>query len=320
MTGPAWVSPSVGGAALARLKQLDEAVARDLPDVTSLLASRGGQLIFERYFHGTPDEPRELQSVSKSVLALLVGRALHLGRLTSLDQPALALLGREEVPEDARWSAVTLRHLMTMTAGLPSELTDPAYDDAWLASADPVAFVLARPLLEAPGGTFRYSNAGAHLLGAVLASAVGQPLAAFAQGELWTPLGVQGARWAEDPQGRPYASGGLSLPSRELLKTGHLLLQDGQWNGRSLVPPGWVQEMTRPHVKGYAWMEGIPDYGLLWWAAREEETEGWYATGYGGQYLAVFPASGVVVVATGRPCDHPPHRQIVTRMHRALAG
>lgn len=42
-------------------------------------------------------------------------------------------------------------------------------------------------------------------------------------------------------------------------------------------------------MRGYEWMEGIPDYGLPWWVTREDNTEGWYATGYGGQCLAVFP-------------------------------
>lgn len=61
-----------------------------------------------------------------------------------------------------------------------------------------------------------------------------------------------------------------------------------------------MEEATRPHLPGYEWMEGLPEYGLLWWVAREDHTEGWYATGYGGQYLAVFPELELVAVMTGK--------------------
>ncbi|MEW6422823.1 MAG: serine hydrolase domain-containing protein [Deinococcota bacterium] len=116
---------------------------------------------------------------------LLVGIALDRGLLTSLDQPVLPLLPSAGDPPERRWHQVTLRHLLTMTAGLPSELTDPAYDDAWVKSADPVHFALAQPLVAAPGTTFHSSNAGAHVLGAALAGAAGQDLVAFAQEALW---------------------------------------------------------------------------------------------------------------------------------------
>ena len=304
----------------SRLAPLDQRIADHLPDVTSLLATQRGQVVFERYYLGTADEPRELQSVTKSIVSLLVGIALKRKVLHTLEQPVLPLLNWSGAIGDPRWPSVTFRHLLTMTGGLPSELTDPTYDDAWFTSPDPVGFVLTRPLLDAPGTTFRYSNAGAHLLGAALAGAAGMPLAAFAQHGLFNPLGIPAPPWSTDPEGRALASGGLFLTSRDLLKIGHLTLQDGQWHGEALLPSGWVREMTRPHLKGYVWMEGIPDYGLMWWAAHEEGTEGWYATGYGGQYLAIFPARSLVVVMTGRPCDHPSHRHIIPSLVRLLSG
>ena len=312
-------APAEVGVQISRLAPLEQLITEGLPDVTSLLAAQHGQVVFERYYLGTADEPRELQSVTKSILSLLVGIALKQKVLNSLEQPVLPLLNWRGAVGDPRWPSVTFRHLLTMTGGLPSELTDPAYDDAWFTSPDPVGFVLTRPLLDTPGSTFRYANAGAHLLGTALAGAAGMPLTAFAQRALFTPLDIPAPQWSTDPDGRALASGGLFLTSRDLLKVGHLTLQDGQWHGEALLPPGWVHEMTRPHLKGYVWMEGIPEYGLMWWSAHEEGTEGWYATGYGGQYLAIFPARGLVVVMTGRPCDHPPHRHIIPALVRLLA-
>ena len=311
--------PEAVGLDPVRLDAAARYVARDLPHVTSLLVARRGCLAFERYFGIQAGEAQDLQSVTKSLVSLLVGIALDRGLLTSLDQPVLPLLPGAGDPSDCRWRQVTLRHLLTMTSGLPSELTDPAYDDAWVKSADPVRFALAQPLVAAPGSTFHYSNAGAHLLGAALAGAAGQDLAAFAQEALWTPLGIATPHWPRDPQGRPFASGGLHLTPRDLLRLGQLVLQRGEWAGQQWVSRAWVEEATRPHLPGYEWMEGLPEYGLLWWVAREGHTEGWYATGYGGQYLAVFPELELVAVMTGKVENHSNHRHVIAREVRAAA-
>ncbi|WP_034388893.1 serine hydrolase [Deinococcus sp. YIM 77859] len=301
-------SPEAVGLDGDQLLAADERIRRELPHVTSLLVARRGRLAFERYYGPGAARRQDTQSVTKSVLALLTGIALERGLLAGLDQPVLP---PGTAVRDLRWHEVTLRQLLTMTAGLPSELTDPAYDEAWMASADPVRFALEQVLVDGPGRAFRYSNAGAHVLGAVLARAAGQDLAAFAQAVLFGPLGLAPPAWARDPQGRPFGNGGLHLTPRELLCLGQLVLGRGEWRGQRLLPEGWVEEATRAHVEGYAWMEGLPGYGFLWWTAREGDTEGWYATGYGGQYVAVFPELDLVAVMTGRVEPHPSHRHII---------
>ncbi|GBF08036.1 beta-lactamase [Deinococcus aerius] len=311
-------APEAVGLDPARLHAAHRRIARDLPHVTSLLVARRGHLAFERYYGIEAGEPQDTQSVAKSLVSLLTGIALARGFLEGPEQPVLPLLG-EAAAQDPRWSRVTLRHLLTMTSGLPSELTDSAYDDAWMASPDPVRFALAQPLVCEPGMTFHYSNAGVHVLGAALAGAVGRDLAQFAQEALLTPLGIPVPEWPRDPRGRPLASGGLRLTPRALLLLGQLVLQRGRWEGQPLVPRSWVEEATRPHVRGYEWMEGIPDYGLLWWVTREGGAEAWYATGYGGQYLAVFPDLDLVAVMTGKVENHPSHRHIIAREVRGAA-
>lgn len=303
----------------AALWALERRIAQAFPEVTSLLVARQGQLVFERYFDGKADDPRDTQSVTKSILSFLTGTALQRGLLSSLEQPVLPLLsGIPATLRDSRWADVQVDHLLKMTGGLPSELTDPNYDEAWFTSQDPVRFALEYPLLDAPGTTFRYSNAGVHVLGAALAEAVGQPLATFAQDMLLGPLGVVPPKWPADPCGRPFASGSLHLTSREMLRFGQLTLQRGWWNGTELVPSSWVQQATQPQLKGFEWMEGIADYGLLWWVTHEHGTQGWYATGYGGQYIAVFPEHDLVVVMTGQVTDHPPHRHLIPEVLNAV--
>lgn len=290
------------------------------PHVTSLLVARDGHLAFERYFGIQHNDPQDLQSVTKSVMSLLTGVAVQRGVL-KVDRPVL-----EQWPDavgltrDPRWPRVTVGHLLTMTSGLPSEITDPVYDEAWFHNTDPLRFTLGQTLSTEPGQAFHYSNAGAHLLGALVSHRVGQPLEEFAQEVLFTPLGIPSRAWTADPQGRVRGSGSLHLTPREMLRIGQVVLQEGSWQGSSVVPAAWIQQMTRPQVKGYAFMEGLPDYGWLSWVAGAGEPPGWYATGYGGQYIAVMPALGLVMVMTGQVCDHPNHRSVIVDLARQVAA
>jgi len=110
------------------------------PHVTSLLVARDGHLAFERYFGIQQDDPQDLQSVTKSVVSLLTGAAVQQGVLR-VDRPVL-----EQWPDvtgltrDPRWPRVTVGHLLSMTSGLPSEITDPVYDEAWFHNTDPLRF------------------------------------------------------------------------------------------------------------------------------------------------------------------------------------
>ncbi len=312
---PDWptTSPQAAGLPVEALDAAHQQLPFTFPDVTSLLVARGGQLAFEQYFGIAPDEEQDTQSVTKSLISLLTGRLLERG-VVRPSQPLLSLLPEmADAVTDERWRAVTLEHLLGMTSGLPSELTDSAYDDAWFLSADPVRFSLGQPLVAAPGEVFHYSNAGVHLLGAALAKAAGQPLETLLHRHLLAPLGVSLGHWPRDRTGRVWASGGLHLSPRGLLRVGQLMLQGGHWQGRPLVSAEWLGQSTCPRTKtgSYSFMEGLPEYGWLWWRSGPGESAGLYATGFGGQYLAVFPALDLVMVMTGRVGPHPNHRSVI---------
>lgn len=285
--------------------------------LTSVLVWRSGTMVEERYLVGGPEDLRDTQSIGKSILSLLTGVALDAGLLPGLDAPILPLLRIQpaegeggdlaEAVTDPRWHQVTLRHVLTHTIGLPSEITDPDYDDAWWTSPDPLRFALSQPLLDDPGTTWRYSNAGVQLLGELLARAASEPLPEFAQRALFDPLGIAPPLWDTDPTGRPF--GVLHLRTRDLLALGQLVLAQGRWEGRSLVPAAWVAQSTTPQVPADPGMEGSASYGHLWWTAPPYR--GFFASGWGGQYLAVAPDQEAVVVVTGETRPHPSLRGLV---------
>ncbi|HXW77355.1 MAG TPA: serine hydrolase domain-containing protein, partial [Candidatus Eremiobacteraceae bacterium] len=118
-----------------------------------------------------PDTPFDLASVTK-VFASTAMLALLDRRLVALDDPLVSVVP-EFVGPDPRRAAVTFRHLLTHTSGLPahSNLRDEASPRAILAR------VCAMPLEAAPGLEVRYSDLGFMLVGVAIERLLGKPLA-----------------------------------------------------------------------------------------------------------------------------------------------
>jgi CubicO group peptidase (beta-lactamase class C family) len=162
---------------------------------------------------------------------------------------------------------------------------------------DPVRYALEQPMTAEPGRIYVYSGGATALIAAVLRKASGQPLDVFANEALFEPLGIADVEWVRYRNGEPVAASGLRLRPRDLLKVGQLVLQEGAWNGRQIVPAS-IREMTSPQING----EGIFFYGYQWWLGRSlvggREISWTAALGLGGQRLAVVPELGLVVAMT----------------------
>jgi CubicO group peptidase (beta-lactamase class C family) len=297
---------SVDAAALRRLD-------RDLlaePNVRSLLVARNGRLVFERYYHGgRMEQPFDVRSVTKSVVSTLVGIAEDEGKISRLDAPIGELLPwSKQLATDRRTTRVTLRQLLTMTAGLgtpPDVLADPR----------PVEEIIWRPLANDPGRWFQYDDGGAHIVSAVLSTVTGERTDAFAEDKLFRPLGIQQPRWALDGSGLPYGSAGLFIRARDLAKLGQLYLQEGRWDGHEVVSADWVRQATRRQVAGGAPLE--EPYGYFWWVLAEWP-RAYAAVGLGGQVVAVFPRQHAVVVITSGVQGQTRIGEILSRVVRAL--
>jgi len=114
----------------------------------------------------------------------------------------------------------------------------------------------------------------------------------YAEEHLFKPLGISNYYWKRTPTELPDTEGGLYLEPHDLAKIGYLYLNDGIWDGRRILPEGWVQATVTPHVADIA-----PDndnvnaaYGYQWWLIpyNGKSKEYIYAcSGYGGQRLLV---------------------------------
>jgi CubicO group peptidase (beta-lactamase class C family) len=276
---------------------LDSAYARGaaLPRLRSLLVARDGQLARERYWRGArADRRTNIKSVSKSIVSALVGIAIAEGKLDSVRQPIAPLFPRELGPSaDPRARAITVEDLLSMRAGLQSTSFD-GYG-AWVRSPNWVRYALTRPVVAEPGGPMLYSTGSSHLLSAILTKAAGASTWAYAQRKLGAPLGITIPRWSRDPQGIYFGGNDMYLTAREMLAIGQLYLDRGRARGRQVVPAAWIDSSFV--VRGYSPWNGH-GYGYGWWHRRSGPHDVHFAWGYGGQYIFVVPALGLVVVTT----------------------
>jgi CubicO group peptidase (beta-lactamase class C family) len=288
--------------------------------IRAIIVTVDGRTRFERYYSSSARESRDIFSVTKSVMSALIGLAISEGRLRLNERLSQMLPGyaAEMTPRVAR---VTLRQLLTMTAGFPD--ASSTYDIGLVSPPDWVRYILKRQD-SPPGKEFHYSNYGVHLLSPILVQATGQSVLAYARTHLFDPLGIPttpadqpladkahlteyeraGFAWPVDPQGFHTAASDLKLRPQDMVRFGRLFLQGGQWNGRQVVPGSWVRQATTAQA-GTAFTAFTPDttrnfrptgYGYLWWATTADHAAAFFALGFGGQLIEVVPQRHLVIV------------------------
>lgn len=292
------VLPARGEPAVEYATALQQAAAAaaELPRAHSLLVSRQGQLLLERYFNGRRAANLDnIKSASKSVISALVGIALDRklipGRQTSLSAFFPDLLAGDG---DAPKRAITIEDLLTMRSGL--ETTSNRHYGAWVLSRNWVRHALTRPLLSPPGTTMEYSTGNTHLLSAILTKASGTSTWQFARESLAAPLGFQLAQWPRDPQGIYFGGNDMLLTPRQMLAFGELYLHHGRREGRQVVPERWVADSQVARTRSRR--ESDRFYGYGWWVRELAGHPTYYAWGFGGQYIFIVPDLELVVVST----------------------
>jgi len=245
-----------------------------------------------------------MQSVSKTVTSVTIGAAMLRKEFpVDLDAPILNYFGGYKIANiDDRKRRITLRHLLTMTAGLEWH-EDLAYDDpknsadVMEAQHDWVQYVIDQPMVSEPGKQFVYSSGVTQLLSHIFKQVTGQMVDEYAKKYVFKPLGVD-YYWKHSPTGLPDSEGGLYLAPRGLAKIGALYLHKGEWNGKQVASPEWVKLSITPHVQV---AEDGWKYGFQWWLGPYGKPErlAWAARGFGGQQLLVFPEYATIAVFTG---------------------
>lgn len=248
----------------------------------------------------------ESWSLAKSVTALVFGRAMSKG-LIGPDDPLGSL-----VPEaDAPHGSIRLRDLLTMTSGLKWN----GARDYNITMPDRIREALTTEVEKPPGTYWEYSQSGPALVAEAVERAVGEDFQAFAQRELFGPIGIAEGSWfwRRDSAGNTQGFFGLNMRIDDFARLGELMRSGGVWRGRRLLSRRFVREAVEPVAQSgcYGW--------LIWVNAskpcvgpRIEErpvsdapmfptlpADAYQYAGLFGQLVTVFPSQGVIVARTG---------------------
>jgi CubicO group peptidase (beta-lactamase class C family) len=287
---------------------------------TSFIIIKDGSILYEGYASGyNRDSIVASFSIAKSFTSALIGIAIDEGYIGSVDDPMVSYL-----PElrDKGLDGVTLRHLLTMSAGIRYAHEDeqppllgllPFNDDARSTNFPDLRRLAlsVRPGADAPGSTFEYNDFVPLFLGMILERTTHRPVAQYLQEKIWQPLGMEyPAAWSLDSQKSGFEKMAMGLNARavDFAKLGVLFLDHGRWDGKQVIPEKWVEESTSPDAsdnrrwrRAAAWKQAHGYYKYLWWGRmRADGSHAFMARGnLQQQWIYVSPRDHIVIVRFG---------------------
>ena len=287
-------------------KQLDPKLLAQLQQygTAAFVVVHKGAILHEQYFAPyNADSRTNSFSMAKTITTLQVGLAVQQGLISSFDAPITEQIS--EYAKDPRGQKATVAQLSAMKSGhdwtenyyLPLNVTTELYF-----GRDAQDVVLRQGFEREPGSAYEYSSGSTQLLGVFLKRALaaqepGLTISEHLSRSLWKPLGMShDAIYTLD---RPVAEGGMErtyccifATAKDYARIGQLLLQDGQWQGKTLLDKAFVERIRQPDL--------VPFYGHSLWMDWQYKHPFYSLQGHQGQYVIVVPSKQLVVVRVGQ--------------------
>lgn len=287
---------------------LPEGAPLEIPGIDAYMADQrtaglviiqDGKVRFERYGLDFDATGRWTSfSVAKSFTSTLVGAAIQDGAIRSLDDTV-----SRYIPDlrGSAYDAVTVRQLLTMSSGVRwnEDYEDPNADVARFNNATPddgvdatVSYMRKLPRAHPAGEVWHYNTGETNLIGVLVSSAVGKPLAQYLEEKIWHPAGMEAeATWLLGRTGHEIAGCCMQAATRDFARFGIFVLANGNVGGKQIVPETWFAEAIRKHHD-----IGTPGrgYGLQWWTYDDGAVS---AQGIFGQGIFIDPARRLVIAS-----------------------
>ncbi len=289
-------------------------------NICQIYAIKDNETVYDDCWRGfRSDDAANVNSVTKGIMALLAGIALDKGCIKNVDQKVMDFFPDYSVKRGEKTIYdVTIRHLLTMTAPYKGK------SEPWkkVCTSDDWTLTILDSLGGRNGitGEFRYATLGIQILAGIIERATGEKCIDFANKNLFEPLGLPDRvihgdsskedqfdflmnknprkyEWYSDPQGNVTAGWGLCMSAKDMAVVGTLVLNDGQYNGKSIVSEGYIKEMLTPHLK-LGERFGFMNYGYLWYKPFDDK-EVYAAIGDSGNIIYVNKEQNVSVGMTG---------------------
>ena len=291
-------TPESQGVSSAGIIDFLNAVDTGSVELHSFMFIRHGKVIAEGWWspYGS-DYKHLLYSASKTFTATAIGLAVSENRLKITDK--VISFFPYSLPDSISdyMRELTVQNLLTMSVGQDPEPRAMGTNGDWI-----TAFLKSAPVYK-PGTVFKYNNMATFTLSAIVQQVTGQTVFDYLQPRIFKPLGIRGIDWDLNPQGINLGMIGLRLRTEDLAKFGQLLLQNGVWNGKQLIPKEWIREATSFKIENKDpgdkrpkdlndWAQG---YCYQMWRGRNNSVR---LDGMAGQFVMLFPDKDAFVVLT----------------------
>ncbi|HLN55820.1 MAG TPA: serine hydrolase [Bacteroidales bacterium] len=282
-------------------------------NVESVIIYERDGIKFEKYYNGfKKDSLHQIQSQTKSILSLLAGIAIDQGFIKDENEPVRLFFPEYFDSEDNLKFTLTIRDLLTMSAGFRWEelipFEDPGNDNRKMfQSMKWFEYALSRPMAEKPFTSFKYNSGCPIIVGAIIEKTSGMNLNEFADKYLFGPLEITRFGWMKDSTGLCHGGGGLFLSPSDMMKIGVLVLNKGVWNHRRIVSEDWIRKSTTSYLTTNI---DNSSYGYFWWIRQmkineDRTTKVISAEGAGGQKINILPEYGLIIAFTERNYSSP---------------
>ncbi|NGM71868.1 serine hydrolase domain-containing protein [Sphingobacterium sp. SGL-16] len=264
------------------------------------LIIKNDSIWFEKYYDGFDENSLTNSfSMAKSITAALLGKALELGYIISLDEKVKSYLPelKGEFAAD-----LAIRDLVTMRSGLewderynsPFSITTKAYFYKNVSKA-----MLELPIYKFPNQKFKYQSGDTQLLGMVLSKAIPSNLSDFLSEHFWKLMGAENdALWQISPEDgieKTYCC--IASNARDFARFGKLYTNNGKWGNRQILDSNYVQQSLQPAA------EDSQQYGYGWWLGEYQGKKIVYMDGHLGQFVISIPEDRIMVVRLGHMHD-----------------
>ena len=280
-----------------------------------LVIQHQGEIVFENYWNGKqPDSLFALHSMTKTMNALLMGHAIADGFIDSVDIPAATFLVEWKGSEK---EAIQIRDLLNMASGL-QESYDFSPSSARIQRM--MGLDIIQPNIDvgidgAPGQVFSHVNPNSQLLGIIIERASGLRLSEYLSEKIWKKIGARDALFYVDkPGGMVHTDCCMWASIRDMVRIGEMLMHKGVFQGRQIMPSGWIEEMIQPSKANV-------NYGMQLWMGNDfveyrpydarmttfanyhsepyKADDVFYLDGLGKKRLYIIPSKSLVILRTG---------------------
>lgn len=267
-------------------------------EIHSFMFLRHGKVIAEGWWdpYG-PEYKHLLYSASKTFTATAVGLAVSENKLKLTDK--VVSFFPYSLPDTigTNMRELSVQNLLTMSVGQDPAGMGGGSEEDWI-----TAFLKNEPVHK-PGTVFLYNNMATFMLSAIVQQVTRQTIFDYLKPRVFDPLSIRGADWDKNPQGINLGMIGLRLRTEDLAKFGQLLLQNGKWNNKQIIPAEWVKEATSFKIESKGgsdklskdkndWTQG---YCYQMWRGRNNSVR---LDGMAGQFVILFPDRDAIVVFT----------------------